>query len=149
MPGFIPTHRGIPTTKSYVGVTVFVDHFSDFTYIHLMKKLDGESIAEAKHTFERVCKPHSVNVQHYHSDNGLFDTKISKDAVSTAGQTLSFCGVNAHHQNDKAGNRIKDFNTVARTSILHAAHQLSEVIHTALWPAAPNNYTNIRNSLPT
>ena len=40
-PGFIPTHRGIPKTHSYVVVTVFVYHFSEFTYIHLMEKLDG------------------------------------------------------------------------------------------------------------
>ena len=36
-PGFIPTHRRTPTTKRYSGATVFVDHFSDFTYFHLMQ----------------------------------------------------------------------------------------------------------------
>ena len=40
-PGFIPNHRGIPTAHLYVGATVFVDHFSNFTYIHLMEKIDG------------------------------------------------------------------------------------------------------------
>ena len=63
-PGFIPTHQGKPMTHRYVGATIFVDHFSDFTYIHLMKKLDGESTVKGKHTFERVCKSHSVTVQH-------------------------------------------------------------------------------------
>ena len=63
-------------------------------------------------------------------------------------QTLSFCGVNAHHQNIKAENRIKDFTTGARTSLLHAAHRWPEAIHTVLWPAALKNYTNIRKYLP-
>ena len=40
-PFFIPTLRGRPATQNYVGATVFIDHFSDFTYIHLMEKLDG------------------------------------------------------------------------------------------------------------
>ena len=39
-PGFIPTDKGIPTTQRYIGATVFVDHLSEFTYIHPMKKLD-------------------------------------------------------------------------------------------------------------
>ena len=30
-PGFVPTHRGRPTTARYIGATVFVDHYSDFT----------------------------------------------------------------------------------------------------------------------
>ena len=34
-PGLIPTHRGIPTTKRYLGATIFVDLASDFTYVHL------------------------------------------------------------------------------------------------------------------
>jgi hypothetical protein len=34
-PGFVPTHRGRPTTARYIGTTVFADHFSDFTYVHL------------------------------------------------------------------------------------------------------------------
>ena len=36
-PELIPTHRGIPTTKRYSGATIFVDHASDFTYVHLME----------------------------------------------------------------------------------------------------------------
>jgi hypothetical protein len=32
-PGFVPTHRGRPTTQRYIGATVFVDHFSDYTYV--------------------------------------------------------------------------------------------------------------------
>ena len=67
-----------------------------------MEKLDWESTVKAKHNFERVYKSHSVTVQNYHSNNGLFDTNIFKDIVSNAGQTLSFCGVNSHHQNGKA-----------------------------------------------
>ena len=35
-PGLISTHQGLPTTKRNPGATIFVDHASDFTYVHLM-----------------------------------------------------------------------------------------------------------------
>ena len=42
-PGFIPTHRGIPTPQRYIDATVSVEHFYEFTYIHPMKKLYEET----------------------------------------------------------------------------------------------------------
>jgi hypothetical protein len=148
-PGFVPTHRGRPTTARYIGVTVFADHFSDLTYVHLMTKMDAESTVEAKLAFERVSSSHGVTIRHYHSDNDLFDTKAFKNSISKAGQTLSFCGVNAHHQNGKAENRIKDVMTGGRTALLRAAHRWPEAIDASLWPAAVKYYTNFRNLLPT
>jgi hypothetical protein len=126
-----------------------VDNFSDYTYVHLMTTMDGASTVEAKLAFERVASSNSVTVKHYHADNGLYDTKIFKKLVSEAGQTLSFCGVNAHHQNSKVENRIKDITTGGRTPLLHAAHRWPKAIHAALWPSALKNYTNLRNALPT
>jgi hypothetical protein len=138
-PGFVPTHRGQPTTKRYIGGTVFADHFSDFTYVHLMVKMDAEATVEAKLAFERTSSSYGVTIRHYHSDNGLFDTsKAFKNSVVKAGQTLSFCGVNAHHQNGKAENRIKDVTTGGRTALLHAAHRWPKVIDAPLWPAVIN-----------
>ncbi|CAJ1954061.1 unnamed protein product [Cylindrotheca closterium] len=75
-PGFVPTHRGTLTTMRYTGATVFVDHFSDFTYIHLMTEMNAETAVLAKLAFKRECATHGVPVRHYHADNGLFDTKL-------------------------------------------------------------------------
>jgi hypothetical protein len=148
--GFIPTHRGIPTTKRYTGATIFVDHFSDFTYTHLMVgEPNAETTVEAKLAFERVAASHGVSIKHYHCDNGLFDTKVFKAAIILAKQTLSFCGPYAHHQNGKAENRIKDLTTGGRTSLLHAAHRWPTAISASLWPAAIKNYTNLRNAMPS
>ena len=147
--GFVPTHRGTPTTQRYIGATVFVDHYSDFTYVHLMTKLNAETTVEAKRAFERLAQSHGVTIRHYHSDNGLFDTKLFKESVDQSNQTLSFCGPNAHHQNGKAENRIKDITTHARTALLHTAHRWPKAVNAHLWPAALKHYTNVRNSLPT
>ena len=147
--GFVPTHRGTPTVQRYHGATVFVDHFSDFTYVHLMIKMDAEATVEAKMAFERVAASHGVTIHHYHADNGLFDSKIFKESIRRSNQTLSFCGVNAHHQNGRAESRVKDVTTGARTALLHAAHRWPKAINAALWPSALKHYTNIRNALPT
>jgi hypothetical protein len=148
--GFVPTHCGTPTTQRYIGATVFVDHFSNFTFVHLMTKLDADSTVKAKLAFERVSASHGVVVKHYHADNGLFDTKTFQAAVLQSQQSLTFCGVNAHHQNGRAESRIKDITTHARTYLLHAAHCWPKAINAAaLWPAALKHYTNTRNVLPT
>jgi hypothetical protein len=121
--GFVPTHRGIPTTQRYIGATICVDHFPDFTYTHLMvRQPTAATTVEAKLAFKRVTSSRGVAIKHYHSDNGLFDTKAFKASIVQANQTLSFCGPNAHHQNGKAENHIKDITTGGQTSLLHAAH---------------------------
>ena len=104
---------------------------------------------EAYQSFEQIAKSHGVTIHHYHANNGLFDTFTFKAKVATSNQTMSLCGVNAHHQNVKAENRVKDVTIGTRTSLLHAAHRWLNMIHSSLWPAAIKYFINIRNSLPT
>ena len=79
----MPTHRGNPTITRYIGATVFVDHASDFMYVHLIAKMNAAATVNAKMVFEHVLAKHGVIVHHYHCDNGLFDTKKFKQAVAT------------------------------------------------------------------
>ena len=148
-PGFVPIHRGLPTLKRYIGATIFVDHFSDFTYCHLMTEMNAKSTVAAKEAFERISESHGVKVRHYHCDNGLFDTIKFKASLQKAHQSITFCGVNAHHQNGKAERRIKDVTEGARTSLNHAAHRWPKAIHPALWPMALKHYVNLRNNIPS
>ena len=148
-PGLVPTHRGSPTTTWYVRATIFVDHWSDFTYVYLMTKLTGVSTVAAKQAFEQILKKHGVKALHYHANNGLFDTKVFCKSIAHNGQTLTFCGVNAHHQNSIAECCIQDVTTGTQTSLLHASHRWLKAIHPSLWPAAMKYYVNVRSSLPT
>lgn len=50
--GFVPTHRGRLSLARYIEATVFVDHFSDFMYVHLMLNLDAVATVEAKRAFK-------------------------------------------------------------------------------------------------
>ena len=109
-PGIITNHKGNPTVKRYIGYTVFVDQYYDFTF-HLISKIDTEATVKVKLVFGIICYSYGVRVLYYHADNGLFDTKRFKESFNTAKQTIRFYRVNAHHQNGIAKNVVKDVTT--------------------------------------
>ena len=144
IPGLIPTHRGITTTKRCSDATIFVNHASYFTYVNLMEgNPEAAKTVEAAQDFEQISKSHGVTIHHYHSNNGLFDTHKFKAKVATSNHTMSFCGVNSHHQNSNSEKRVKDITIGNRTSLLHAAHRWPNEIHSSLWPTEMKNYTNL------
>ncbi|KAL7502463.1 hypothetical protein ACHAXN_000893 [Cyclotella atomus] len=51
-------------------------------------------------------------------------------------QTITFCGVGAHHQNGVVKRRIWLITEVSRTLLLHAQHHWPKYITTMLWPFA-------------
>jgi len=123
-PGLIAQLRGRPTKHRYQAATVFVDHASRLSYVHLQHTTSAEETVAGKLAFERFAKSHGVQaIQHYHADNGIFADNLFKRAVAEGGQTLSFCGVNAHWQNGVAKRRIRELQDHARTMLLHAAHR--------------------------
>ena len=70
--GFIPQVTGALTADQIVGATVFVDSYSNFCYVHLMRRLDTVETLEAKTNFERLLKTYGVEVKAYRADNGRF-----------------------------------------------------------------------------
>ena len=119
----VPISKGQPTVRKYRGALVFVDHASDFTYVHMHQNLTTDQKTHAKHAFERLAEKHGVRILHYHCDNGRFADKALVDDVRAAHQTITFCSVGMHHQNGIAKRRIRDITENARTSLLHAAHR--------------------------
>jgi GAG-pre-integrase domain len=100
-PGIIAQMKGIPTGRRYHIATVYVDHKSDYTYVHLQQSTSSEETLQSKHSFERWAKSCNVTIKRYHSDNGRFvDTAWINDAENQ-GQIVSMCGAYAHHQNGK------------------------------------------------
>ena len=148
VPGFVPITRGQPTTSRYRGASVFADHATGFTYVHLHQAMTTQETLNAKHAFERVAHQHAIRIRHYHCDNGRFADRAFMDDVRKAGQTITFCGVGAHHQNGVAERRIHDITESARTMLLHAAHRWPKTITSNLWPQALKHATNVRNALP-
>ena len=67
-----------------------------------MTKMDRPATTAAKEAFDHILSTHGVRVKHHHGANGLFDTEVFQASIKQANQILSFCGINAHHQNGKA-----------------------------------------------
>ena len=148
VPGFVPIAKGNPTSRRYIGATVFADHFSGLSYVHLMTSMNSEQTVEAKLAFERFAHKHGVTIKHYHCDNGRFADKVFLQSVEASHQTISFCGVSAHHQNGVAERRIRDLSESTRTMLLHASHRWPQAIVSNLWPQALKHAVNIRNAVP-
>jgi hypothetical protein len=145
-PGLIAQMKGIPTLLRYKYLTVIVDHYSRFTYIHLHTAITSEETVKAKHAFECVAQNAGVIVKHYHADNGRFADKAFLNDLEEKGQTISFCGVRAHFQNGIAERRIRDLQERARTMLLHACNKWPSAMDTALWPYAIRLTCAIDNS---
>jgi transposase InsO family protein len=105
-PGFIGQITGILTRQRIVGSTIFVDQASDMGYVYHHLSMSSEKTVRAKESFKRNAKSYGVNIKHYHADNGRFKNKAFKKSIEDSGQTISFSGVGAHHQNGIAEKRI-------------------------------------------
>jgi hypothetical protein len=100
-PGLIAQIKGIPTRERYHYATIFVDHATDYTFVHLQRDTSSEETLRAKKEFERLARSYGVNIIQYHSDNGRFvDSAWWNDAIQQ-GQRITMCGLNAHHQTEK------------------------------------------------
>ena len=135
-PGFIAQLTGMLTTKRYRYATVFVDAFSSRGYVYLQKTQSADETMEAKKAFERECSKDGVRVQHYHADNGIFRSKAWTDDCQVKGQSYSFAGVDAHHQNGRAEARIRRLQELTRAMLSHAKRKWPQEITANLWPYA-------------
>ena len=135
-----------PTKARYRVATVFIDHATRFSYVYLQQSTNAEETVQAKRAFEQFARTNGINIQHYHADNGRFaDNKFRKD-IAACGQTLSFCGVNAHFQNGVAERKIRELQEHARTMLIHANKRWPSAITTNLWPYALRMANEILNA---
>jgi GAG-pre-integrase domain len=72
VPGLIAQIKGIPTRQRYYVATVFVNHASDYTFVHFQTDTGSAETLTAKHEFERHASGVGLNIKKYHADNGRF-----------------------------------------------------------------------------
>jgi len=113
-----------------------VDHFSDMSFVHLVKDMTVESTIKAREAFVRFCGQHGVKLSHMHADNGRFADATFVASVQQDGHTITFAGVGAHHQNGRAEKRIRDLQDMARTMMVFAQEKWPSQHHPSLWPYA-------------
>ena len=119
--------------ERYHYATVFVDQHSSLGFVYLQKTSNMAETLKAKETFEKYAANHGVIIRHYHADNGRFADRGWINHIQEKGQTISFCGTNAHHQNGVAEKCICDLQEAARTMLIHAKQRWPNAIDTCLW----------------
>ena len=120
-PGLVAQLKGRLTTQRYKYATVFVYHHSRYGFVWLHRTNSSEELIQGKHASEAHADTVGVRIQHYHADNGRFaDNGFINDAAKQK-QTISYCGVSAHHQNGIAEKRIRDLTKSSRKMVLHAS----------------------------
>ena len=143
--GMIPQMKGRLMRAKYYAATIFVDHYTDYTYVHLMKDTTGESTLESKNAYESLMKSYGHDVRRYHADNGRYAENTFKQDVKDKAQQITYCGVGSHHQNGIAERRIKSLGEDARAMLSHGQHLWPEVISKKLWPYAYKAACRARN----
>ena len=92
-------------------------------------------------------------VQHsYHCDNGRFADDAFKQSVAASNQTITYCGINAHFQNGRAEQKIRDLReeSVCSTQLLHAINRWQGAVTINLsWSYALRYASDVQNLLPT
>lgn len=146
--GFVAQLKGKLTIKRYKAATVFVDHYSRLRYVHMMYDSSSEETIKAKRAFERWSLEAGIRIRHYHCDNGRFADNAFIDHCAINGQRISYCGVNAHHQNGIAERAIRDIQDQARKQLLHAKAKWPAAVDLALWPYALRYAAYVHNMVP-
>jgi hypothetical protein len=146
--GFIAQTKGKLTTMRYKFATIFVDHFSNLSFVYLQKRLTSLETVQAKVAFEHYCRLHGVKVLHYHADNGRFADLGFVEHCKKNGQGLTYCGVNAHFQNGRAEKKIRDLQQRTRTMLLFAMNKWPDMLSTSLWPYGLRMSSDAENSTP-
>jgi hypothetical protein len=148
-PGRIPVYKGSPSSSSYHAGSLFTDHASRFLHFVPHCSTGAEEAVLAKRLFEHLASTHHRSIKRYHADNGVFTTKLFRDACNSQHQQLTLCGVDAHHQNGIAERFIRTITERARTMLIHAMLCWPDIITEDLWPFAVQLAVDLHNMTPT
>ena len=71
-PGLIPKEKLNLTQARIWACAVFVDYYTGYIFVELMRDITAESTLATNKEFEHLCAVRGVKVEHYHADNGGF-----------------------------------------------------------------------------
>ena len=118
-----------------------VKHFSDTTYVHLMRSTIQEETLAGKVAFETCSATFGFKIYRYHEDNGIFYEQPFRSTIEDSNQTILFCGVGSHNQNFIVERIIQTLTLGAIKFPLHEKRYWPEAITTILCPYALKSFT--------
>ena len=149
LPGRAFTSKGKGSSAlKFEGGTLFYDAASSYIFCNHQVGLTAYETLESKMKFEREAMTSGVQVQAYHTDNGVFTSKEFMKELAEKGQGLTLSGVSAQFQNGAAENGIKIVVRYARTMMLHAALRWPGFAERDLWPMALSHAVHLYNQTP-
>ena len=124
-----------------------MDQCSKYVFITYQLGTGAAETVESKHKFEWATS-HGVSIKHYRADNGAFNTRVFKESVAVAKQTIDFCGANAHHQNGVVERMIQTLTYRARALLLHAMFHWADTVTAEFWPFPLRLVVDTHNNTP-
>jgi hypothetical protein len=101
-----------------------------------MQNFTLEETLLVKRAYEKVLAQAGCRAKHYHANNGCFLDRGFHQDVDDKGQSISFCGVGAHHQNGIIKNRNKQLTLGANMLLMHGMRHWPQIVDTMFWPFA-------------
>lgn len=147
-PGRPMTFSGRNSKHKITCFTLFIDSISKKIFAEFQTSTDAKQTIEGKKRFEATAQRYDVKITEYRADNGVFKSRDFKVSITNNNQTISFCGVGAHHQNGVAERHIGIIVHRARTMLLHANEMWPKGIDAELWTFAINYAIDQWNSTP-
>ena len=130
---------GANASEQFTCATIFHDAGSGVIKIYPQTSASASSTLISKGKFEDfLWQEAGIRVKHYHSDQGVFASKLFRDDCSNLNQEQTFSGAYAKHQNSLAERSVQTLFWMARHMMLHAALRWATngADDTALWHQA-------------
>ena len=101
---------------------MYNDAASGLIWVENQVSFGANKTVMGKARFEQWLWDQCVSeVKHYHGDNGIFSAEEYRRDCDEKGQSQSFSGVGAQHQNARAERAIQTLMYMARTFMVHAS----------------------------
>jgi hypothetical protein len=142
------TYGKEPHHLKYCGGLILADHASGYVRVFHQVSLGTSDTLLSKTAFEQHCLEAGVRIKSFHTDNGTFTSRQFRDELARSGQTITFSGTGAHHQNGVAERAIRTVTAMSRAMMIHMEQHWPDEANTDLWPLAMDYATWLYNHTP-
>ncbi len=125
-----------------------MDYYSGFIYLHNQVSLRAGETLQGKHAFERFSLAHGVRLKAFRADNHPYRADEFVKDLELQGQSITYSGVGAHHQNGVSERNLATVSLWARALLMTQLLHWPDQFDPSLWPFAMEQAVHIWNHLP-